>query len=175
MNKTEKLKKIIIERYGSIRNFSKVVDIPPTTLIGALDRGIGGMAIDRVIKICDTLNIDIKTFDPVKKTDLIKKFDINEKRLLDCFNKLNDIGKEKVIENIQDLIQIDKYTLNDNDINEVKERSEKQKKVKKFNLKEELAKLDPIETVAAHNDHWDEPGEMEKMKQDLDEMDKWEW
>lgn len=175
MNKTEKLKKIIIERYGSIRNFSKVVDIPPTTLIGALDRGIGGMAIDRVIKICDTLNIDIKTFDPVKKTDLIKTFDINEKRLLDCFNKLNDIGKEKVIENIQDLIQIDKYTLNDNEINETIEISEKQKKVKKFNLKEELAKLDPIETVAAHNDHWDEPGEMEKIKKDLAKMDDWDW
>ncbi|WP_024622202.1 hypothetical protein [Metaclostridioides mangenotii] len=175
MNKTEKLKKIIIERYGSIRNFSKVVDIPPTTLIGALDRGIGGMAIDRVIKICDTLNIDIKTFDPVENIDLIKTFDINEIKLLKSFKQLNDSGKEKVIDNIQDLIQIDKYIINNSEINEAKDKCGKQDKVKKLNLKEELAKLDPIETVAAHDDHWNKPGELERIKKDLSKMDDWDW
>ena len=102
-------------------------------------------------------------------------YDLKGRNLLKTFNKLNNLGKDKAIDNIQDLTQIDKYIINNNKINEVKEKDEKQDKIKKFNLKEELEKLDPIETVAAHNDHWDEPGEMEKMKQDLDEMDKWEW
>ena len=65
MTKTEKLKRIILDRYGSIREFSKIIEIPSTTLTSALDKGIGGMAVDRIIKICDTLDIDIKTFEPL--------------------------------------------------------------------------------------------------------------
>ena len=62
MDKTEKLKHIILSKYNSVREFSKIVEIPSTTLTSALDKGIGGMAVDRIIKICDVLNIDIKTF-----------------------------------------------------------------------------------------------------------------
>lgn len=97
-------------------------------------------------------------------------FDLKEKNLLKTFNKLNELGKDKAIDNIQDLTQINKYTINNVGINEVKEKGEKQDKVRKLNLKEELAKLDPIETVAAHNDHWDEPGEMEKMLKDIERI-----
>lgn len=82
MNKIEKLKNIIIKRYGIIRNFSKVADIPSTTLTGSLDRGIGGMAIDRAIKICGTLDIYIKTFDPLERDDAVYIYDIKEKKLL---------------------------------------------------------------------------------------------
>ena len=34
-----------------------------------------------------------------------------EKRLLDYFSKLNDLGKEKVLEDMGDLLQLPKYTV----------------------------------------------------------------
>lgn len=91
-----------------------------------------------------------------------------EEKLLDTFNKLNELGKDKVISNAQDLTQIDKYTV----VNE-ETKEEKQGKIKKFSLKEEFERInkeEPIETIAAHNDHWDEPGEMEKMLRDIERI-----
>ena len=70
-----------------------------------------------------------------------------EKKLLDDFNKLNELGKKKVITYTKDLVELSKYT-----------NSEPSLK---------------IDTIAAHNDHLDEPDEMEKIMQDLDDMDKW--
>lgn len=52
--KSEKLKSAILSQYKSIRKFSEAVDIPNSTIVSALDNGIGGMAVDKVIKICDT-------------------------------------------------------------------------------------------------------------------------
>ncbi|MPM62042.1 hypothetical protein SDC9_108908 [bioreactor metagenome] len=107
MNKTEKLKNIILNRYGSIREFSKIVEIPSTTLTSALDKGIGGMAVDRVIKICEILDINIKTFEPLKPTN--KNLAKNEERLLSNFKKLNDLGKNEAIKRVEELTEINKY------------------------------------------------------------------
>lgn len=109
MDKTQKLKDIILNRYGSIREFSKLVDIPSTTLTSALDKGIGGMAVDRVIKICELLNIDVKTFEPLN-VNLKKNYLTNsETILLENFKKLNYLGKNKLIEYSTDLIETPKY------------------------------------------------------------------
>lgn len=49
------------------------------------------MAIDRIIKICDALNIDIKTFDPIIESTNNNLSD-DETTLLKNYNKLNDTG-----------------------------------------------------------------------------------
>ncbi|UEC20074.1 XRE family transcriptional regulator [Clostridium septicum] len=118
MDKTEKLKHIILSRYNSIREFSKIVEIPSTTLTSALDKGIGGMAVDRIIKICETLNIDIKTFEPInnEKENLYSK---EEKEHLDNFRNLNDLGKEKVNTYTKDLLDNPKYKKEDNKVVEL--------------------------------------------------------
>jgi transcriptional regulator with XRE-family HTH domain len=93
--------------------------------------------------------------------------DLKEKKLLKSFNKLNESGKDKVISNAQDLTQIDKYTIYNKETKQIED------KPKKLSLKEQLDKLNeeqPIETIAAHNDHWDEPGEMEKMLRDIERI-----
>lgn len=164
LNKTEKLKDIILNNYSSIREFARIVGIPSTTLTSALDKDIGGMAVDRVIKICEVLNIDIKTFEPLENDCTAVVYDAMERKLLKNFNMLNDSGKEKVISNAHDLTQIDKYTM---------VKLEKEEEPKRINLKEELDRLNeeqPIETIAAHNDHWDEPGEMDKMLRDIERI-----
>ena len=111
MDKTEKLKKIILNKYSSIREFSKVVGIPSTTLTSSLDRGIGGMGLDRIIKICDTLNIDIRTFEPLE--EIVEHYpvqlSIEEEQHIENFRKLNIIGRKKVSTYTKDLIDSGKY------------------------------------------------------------------
>lgn len=96
MNKSEKLKSIILSRYKSIREFSFAVGIPNTTLVSALDRGIGGMAIDKVIQICDFLHLDIKTFEPLENEIPITHINNEQKNLLDKYSLLDEQGKNTV-------------------------------------------------------------------------------
>ncbi|WP_252246784.1 helix-turn-helix transcriptional regulator [Clostridium sp. ZBS4] len=108
MDKTEKLKHIILSKYNSIREFAKIVEIPSTTLTSALDKGVGGMAVDRIIKICEVLNIDIKTFEPINdssENNLSKE----ETTLLENYNKLNDLGKKEANKRVAELTEINKY------------------------------------------------------------------
>lgn len=90
--KSEKLKNIIKQKYKSIRAFSEIVGIPNTTIITALNNGIGGMAVEKVILICDKLNIDVKTFEPltsmsIESLDSVEEFVIKKYRLLDADGK----------------------------------------------------------------------------------------
>lgn len=58
MNREQKLRNIILDRYKSLRQFSKEADIPYSSLMTLLSRGIGGSSFDTVIHICKVLNID---------------------------------------------------------------------------------------------------------------------
>lgn len=118
MDKTEKLKHIILSKYNSIREFAKIADIPSTTLTSALDKGIGGMAVDRIIKICEVLNIDIKNFEPVNN-NLISTLSEYETVLLENYNKLNNLGKEEANKRVSELTMIPTYTEIEDNINEL--------------------------------------------------------
>ena len=53
MTKAEILKAEILKQYKSVRQFAIDMEIPYSTLVTALDRGIEGMAYGTVIRICD--------------------------------------------------------------------------------------------------------------------------
>lgn len=57
MSIEEKLKEYILAHYKSIREFTKTVDMPYTTVDGILKRGIANSSIGNVLKICKELNI----------------------------------------------------------------------------------------------------------------------
>ncbi|HBB27655.1 MAG TPA: hypothetical protein DC000_00095 [Clostridiales bacterium] len=101
MDKSEKLKSAILSEYKSIREFSKVVDIPNSTIVSALEKGIGGMAVDKMIKICDVLNLDIKTLDK-KEVETIAASKKNE--IIDWTD-----------EDLQDIEDFKKYVLSKRD------------------------------------------------------------
>ncbi|AAL96794.1 helix-turn-helix domain-containing protein [Clostridium perfringens] len=110
LNKSKKLKELILSRYNSIREFSKIVGIPNSTLTSALDKSIGGMAVDRIIKICDVLNIDVKTFEPLENVSSnTNNYSEEEQNHIEDLRKLNDIGKNKVITYTKDLIDNPKF------------------------------------------------------------------
>lgn len=54
-----KLKELIINKYGSIRQFSIKINIPYTTVDSILKRGIDNSNVGNVIKMCKALNISI--------------------------------------------------------------------------------------------------------------------
>lgn len=55
----EKLKAIIIEKYGSVRQFALTIDIPYTTVDSILKRGIDNSNVGNVIRMCKALDISI--------------------------------------------------------------------------------------------------------------------
>ena len=58
MNREQWLRNLILDRYISLRQFSKEADIPYSSLMTLLSRGIGGASFDTVIRICRVLEID---------------------------------------------------------------------------------------------------------------------
>ncbi len=57
MNREQKLRNLILDRYKSLRIFSKEIDIPYSTLMTILSRDIGGASFDVILKICKKLDI----------------------------------------------------------------------------------------------------------------------
>lgn len=53
----EKLKVMILERYGSMIEFSRSIDMPNATLQSIINRGIHKASVNNIIKICKALDI----------------------------------------------------------------------------------------------------------------------
>jgi len=58
MTREDKLRNLILDKYISLRQFSIEADIPYSSLMTLLSRGIGGASFDTVVKICKALEID---------------------------------------------------------------------------------------------------------------------
>ena len=54
----DRLRNLILDKYLSLRQFSIEADIPYSSLMTLLTRGIGGASFDTVVKICNALEID---------------------------------------------------------------------------------------------------------------------
>ncbi len=68
METEDKLKKMIIARYGSILQFSKQSGIPNTTLISVFERGLLRTNISTVIRLCEELNLSV---DEIAKGNIV--------------------------------------------------------------------------------------------------------
>ena len=58
MNRELKLRNLILDRYASLRQFANDADIPYSTLMTLLSRGVGGASFDIVIRICKILEVN---------------------------------------------------------------------------------------------------------------------
>ena len=54
-----KIKDIIITRYGTLKNFCDKINVPYSTIDSILKRGIGKANVLNVIKICDELGLSV--------------------------------------------------------------------------------------------------------------------
>lgn len=59
MNELEsRIKELIIERYGSLKKFTEIIEMPWTTLDSILKRGVANSNITNVLKITRELGLD---------------------------------------------------------------------------------------------------------------------
>ena len=121
----EQLKNEILNNYRSVRAFTQKIDIPYSTLDTIFKRGIGGAGINTVLKIFNELSLDIESIDKgvlVRSTSNkdIAKLHFDEDKLISNYRRLNNSGKEKLLEYSDDLIGNAKYTTPD--FSDIKEK-----------------------------------------------------
>jgi hypothetical protein len=57
MDTTKYIESLVKQKYKSVMEFARVLDIPYTTIRSAFEKGIEGTAVSTVLKICKELNI----------------------------------------------------------------------------------------------------------------------
>lgn len=91
MDELTKLIKIEIKKqFRSVRQFSMYIGVPQSTIVTALQKGIGGTSFETIMHICDVL--DIK---PVADDKLIF-LDGDNRSLLERYSHLDAEGKKAV-------------------------------------------------------------------------------
>lgn len=108
MTKSKILKKEILSQYRSVRQFAMEMNIPYSTLVTALDRGIEGMAYGTVIRMCDRLNLNPIDFSSLDR-DVPVSEQLLENRVMQYYVRLNEDGREKVLGLMDDFVQLKKY------------------------------------------------------------------
>ena len=99
MNIEENLKSYIIERYGSVRAFALKYEIPYTTVVTILQRGINNSSLTSIKKICNALSISPDKLSEGKIVHITDLIEI----------------KEPVIE-LSDFVSVYKCTLKNNPV-----------------------------------------------------------
>ncbi len=108
MTKAEILKKEILKQYRSVRQFAMDMGIPYSTLVTALERGIEGMAYGTVIRMCDKLSLNPVDFSSLDR-DASLGVQLLENRVMQYYVKLNQTGRDRILELMDDFVQIDRY------------------------------------------------------------------
>ena len=86
---TMTVKSEIKRKYKSVRQFAAAIDIPQSTIISGLRKGVGGMAFDTVVKMCTALGIKLSMNSGVF-------MDKEKTELLEYFGELDDRGRYPV-------------------------------------------------------------------------------
>ncbi len=112
----EKLKELILSKYGTVKDFAHLTDLPYGTVDTILRRGIHKASVTNIIKICQTLGISadelakdkIVSFDKkvINRSHMTEMLDIvvYAKRNINEFNDLTIDGKLMTRNEIEMLI-----------------------------------------------------------------------
>ncbi|MCR4990944.1 MAG: transcriptional regulator [Lachnospiraceae bacterium] len=113
MTKEETLKNEILKKYKSLRQFCIKLDIPYSTLMTALERGIDGMAYGTVMKMCEDLMLNPIDFSVLSRKSTSRNAQLYQHQLQKKILKLNKKGITRLIDTVEDLLEIQKYTTED--------------------------------------------------------------
>ena len=103
MTKSQILKREILTQYKSVRQFAIEMNIPYSTLVTALDRGIEGMAYGTVIRMCDKLSLNPIDFSSLDRDTSVSE-QLLENRVMQYYTKLNKEGREKILDLMDDFV-----------------------------------------------------------------------
>ena len=105
-----------------------------------LKRGFANSNITNVMKISHELKVDTESLASGKIIPCTERTETEKdksSKIMEYYDKLNDIGKHEAEKRVAELTHLPQYTL---------------------------------EIKAAHNDHIDEPGELERMQEDISNL-----
>ena len=77
----DKIKELIIEKYGSVRQFALKIDVPYTTIDSILKRGIDNSNVSNVIKMCKALGISVDK--SIESNEIISNLTFDNATLID--------------------------------------------------------------------------------------------
>lgn len=156
MNLNDNIKSKRIESKMTLEDVAKKIGSTKQTVQKYESGLIKNIPIDKIELLAKALNTtpldllgwhyyDLKYPNIKKELEEYEKNtnSLEEQTLLDDFNKLNDLGKRKVITYTKDLIEMPKYQNN------------------------------AVDTIAAHNDYIDNNDELSKINEDIDDMKNW--
>lgn len=113
MDVTEnRIKEIIINRYGSLKKFCEIIDMPWTTLDSILKRGFANSNITNVMKISHELKVDTESLASgkiVECTEIPETEKGEFPKIMEYYTKLNDIGKHVATERVKELTEVTRY------------------------------------------------------------------
>lgn len=66
MTKEEYVKLLIASSGHTVKSFALSINLPYTTLLSMLNRGLGGASIDNVIRVCKGLSITVEDLQRVE-------------------------------------------------------------------------------------------------------------
>ena len=94
----DKLKEYILSKYKSIRAFTQEADIPYSTVDTMFKRGIMGMSVQNVIKMCRVLSLDVDKLAEgiIEQAKKNMALDINEFNMINQYIVLDNSGKNLV-------------------------------------------------------------------------------
>lgn len=149
-----KIKKRRTDLNLSYQELANKTGLSKSTLQRYETGAIKNMPIDKLETLASALNVSPAYLMGWENINLKNEFNktedtisIKERKLLNNFNNLNEVGKDEAIKRVSELTLIPSY---------IKDPS-----------------ASDIKTIAAHNDHLTEHGEMDKVMQDIEDMDNW--
>lgn len=60
MTKEAYIRELILQRCATVKDFAASIEMPYTTLLGMLKNGLGGAAVDNVIRVCRALDLTVE-------------------------------------------------------------------------------------------------------------------
>lgn len=110
----EKLKNLIKDKFGSVRQFAFSIKIPYTTVDTILKRGIDNSNVGNVIRICKALNISIDNLLDEKKIvpnlEINNEYDKQIKKIATENGVEISYAKEKEL-NAEDVLEVNKILM----------------------------------------------------------------
>lgn len=111
MTTVQMIDHILQSRGMSRRQLAIAAKIPPSSLQSAMTRG-KRMTIEMVMSIADALDVDpysLMDFDMASDRLASRINGELHERLILAFNSLNDLGQQKAIERVEELLEVAKY------------------------------------------------------------------
>ena len=111
LSKEQILKNEILAQYKSVRQFAIEMEMPYSSLMSALDKGVSGMAYETVISICRKLGINPTNFSKngIENGNSVEELSDHSKRLIAYYSRLNVDGKQRLIELAEDFTELKRY------------------------------------------------------------------